>query len=71
MIYTSGSTGRPKGVVVAHGGVVRLFAASQGLFEFGADDVWSWFHSFAFDFSVWELFGALLLAAGWLWCRLR
>ncbi|MEY9894317.1 amino acid adenylation domain-containing protein, partial [Catenulispora sp. MAP5-51] len=60
VIYTSGSTGRPKGVVVDHACAVGLFAASQGLFEFGADDVWSWFHSFAFDFSVWELWGALL-----------
>ncbi|MFC3578531.1 AMP-binding protein, partial [Streptomyces yaanensis] len=39
---------------------VSLFAAARGLFEFGSDDVWSWFHSFAFDFSVWELWGALL-----------
>ncbi|MEY9895808.1 aryl carrier-like protein, partial [Catenulispora sp. MAP5-51] len=46
VIYTSGSTGRPKGVMVDHACAVGLFAASQGLFEFGADDVWSWFHSF-------------------------
>ncbi|WP_185839804.1 non-ribosomal peptide synthetase, partial [Amycolatopsis balhimycina] len=52
VIYTSGSTGRPKGVVVPHRNVVALFAASRGLFGFGAGDVWSWFHSFAFDFSV-------------------
>ncbi|RSM32832.1 hypothetical protein DMA12_49295, partial [Amycolatopsis balhimycina DSM 5908] len=50
----------PKGVVVPHRNVVALFAASRGLFGFGAGDVWSWFHSFAFDFSVWELWGALL-----------
>ncbi|MGW6993497.1 amino acid adenylation domain-containing protein, partial [Streptomyces sp. NPDC054946] len=60
VIYTSGSTGRPKGVVVTHANVVRLFAATGHWFEFGATDVWSWFHSFAFDFSVWELWGALL-----------
>ncbi|WP_307853563.1 non-ribosomal peptide synthetase, partial [Kitasatospora sp. RG8] len=60
VIYTSGSTGRPKGVVVSHRGVTGLFAQSRGLFGFGAGDVWSWFHSFAFDFSVWELWGALL-----------
>ncbi|WP_181799209.1 amino acid adenylation domain-containing protein [Kitasatospora acidiphila] len=61
VIYTSGSTGRPKGVVVAHGSVTGLFAQAGPLFGgFGADDVWSCFHSFAFDFSVWELWGALL-----------
>ncbi|MGI5143743.1 amino acid adenylation domain-containing protein [Streptomyces sp. CA-106110] len=60
VIYTSGSTGRPKGVVVPHHGVVRLFGATRHLFGFGARDVWTWFHSFAFDFSVWELWGALL-----------
>ncbi len=60
VIYTSGSTGRPKGVVVSHGNVVRLFASTRGWFGFGADDVWTLFHSFAFDFSVWELWGALL-----------
>ncbi|MCQ8836706.1 AMP-binding protein, partial [Streptomyces malaysiensis] len=58
VIYTSGSTGRPKGVVVSHGNVVRLFEATDGWFGFGADDVWTLFHSFAFDFSVWELWGA-------------
>jgi amino acid adenylation domain-containing protein len=60
VIYTSGSTGVPKGVLVAHRNVVGLFAGTRELFEFGPDDVWTWFHSFAFDFSVWELWGALL-----------
>ncbi|MFD5090053.1 amino acid adenylation domain-containing protein [Amycolatopsis thailandensis] len=60
VIYTSGSTGTPKGVVVPHRNVVALFAVTKGLFGFGAGDVWSWFHSFAFDFSVWELWGALV-----------
>ncbi|WP_217241543.1 amino acid adenylation domain-containing protein, partial [Streptomyces sp. AC555_RSS877] len=60
VIYTSGSTGRPKGVVVTHRNVTGMFAQTRGLFEFGPQDVWSWFHSFAFDFSVWELWGALL-----------
>ncbi len=60
VIYTSGSTGRPKGVSVSHASVAGLFAATQERFGFGAGDVWSWFHSFAFDFSVWELWGALL-----------
>ncbi len=60
VIYTSGSTGRPKGVVVPHRNVLDLFAATRELFDFRADDVWSMAHSFAFDFSVWELWGPLL-----------
>ncbi|WP_460745720.1 non-ribosomal peptide synthase/polyketide synthase, partial [Nocardia goodfellowii] len=60
VIYTSGSTGRPKGVVVAHRNVVRLFANTDREFGFGPDDVWTLFHSSAFDFSVWELWGALV-----------
>ncbi|MFB7216488.1 amino acid adenylation domain-containing protein, partial [Streptomyces sp. NPDC056255] len=60
VIYTSGSTGRPKGVVVEHGNVMRLMDATDDWFGFGPDDVWTLFHSYAFDFSVWELWGALL-----------
>jgi amino acid adenylation domain-containing protein len=60
VIYTSGSTGRPKGVMVTHHNAWRLLKTTEPLFEFGADDVWSLFHSFAFDFSVWEMWGALL-----------
>ena len=60
VIYTSGSTGRPKGVVIGHGQVLRLFRSTAAWFEPGAEDVWSLFHSPAFDFSVWELWGALL-----------
>ncbi|MFE7593479.1 amino acid adenylation domain-containing protein, partial [Kitasatospora sp. NPDC057512] len=60
VIYTSGSTGRPKGVPVTHRNVVRLFGATDHWFGFGAEDVWTLFHSYAFDFSVWELWGALL-----------
>ena len=60
VIYTSGSTGRPKGVVVCHEHVVRLFTATEHWFHFDGRDVWTLFHSYAFDFSVWELWGALL-----------
>ncbi len=60
VIYTSGSTGRPKGVVVTHANVARLFQATDPWFGFGAQDVWTLFHSYAFDFSVWEIWGALL-----------
>ncbi|WP_405806452.1 amino acid adenylation domain-containing protein [Streptomyces sp. NBC_01187] len=59
VIYTSGSTGRPKGVLVTHHNAVRLFDATRA-FGFGPDDVWTLFHSPAFDFSVWELWGPLL-----------
>lgn len=59
IIYTSGSTGRPKGVMIEHRNVSRLFAACQDWFHFGTGDVWTLFHSFAFDFSVWEIWGAL------------
>ncbi|WP_426090238.1 non-ribosomal peptide synthetase, partial [Janthinobacterium sp. PSPC1-1] len=60
VIYTSGSTGKPKGVMVEHGNVLRLFAASAAHFHFNADDVWTLFHSYGFDFSVWEMWGPLL-----------
>ncbi|WP_272899595.1 non-ribosomal peptide synthetase, partial [Streptomyces sp. CBMAI 2042] len=60
VIYTSGSTGRPKGVVVPHQNVVRLLESTRQWFDFGPEDVWTLFHSYAFDFTVWELWGALL-----------
>ena len=60
VIYTSGSTGRPKGVMVEHRNVARLFTATDDWFGFGPTDTWLLLHSYAFDFSVWELWGALL-----------
>ncbi|MBG1265934.1 non-ribosomal peptide synthase/polyketide synthase [Nostoc sp. WHI] len=59
VIYTSGSTGKPKGVLVNHANVVRLFAATDFWYHFNSQDVWTLFHSYAFDFSVWEIWGAL------------
>jgi amino acid adenylation domain-containing protein len=60
VIYTSGSTGTPKGVLVSHSQVIRLLTATEAWFGFGPDDVWTLFHSVAFDFSVWEIWGSLL-----------
>ncbi|WP_158575931.1 non-ribosomal peptide synthetase [Streptomyces corynorhini] len=60
IIFTSGSTGTPKGVEVTHRNVTRLFAASSEHYDFDENDVWCLFHSYAFDFAVWEMLGALL-----------
>lgn len=60
VIYTSGSTGRPKGCVITHRNVVRLLKNDRCLFDFKDNDVWVIAHSFCFDFSVWEMYGALL-----------
>jgi myxalamid-type nonribosomal peptide synthetase MxaA len=60
VIYTSGSTGKPKGVLIPHSNVLRLFSAATEKYDFNENDIWSFFHSYAFDFSVWEIWGALL-----------
>ncbi|MET8327104.1 amino acid adenylation domain-containing protein [Streptomyces sp. NPDC005181] len=63
VIHTSGSTGRPKGVVVPHANVLALIDATRDDFRLGPGDTWTLFHSSAFDFSVWEIWGALLTGA--------
>jgi amino acid adenylation domain-containing protein len=60
VIYTSGTTGRPKGCLIAHRNVVRLFKNDRHPFAFGGRDTWIMAHSYCFDFSVWEIYGALL-----------
>ena len=60
VIYTSGSSGTPKGVLIEHRHVVRLFEQTNRWFHFSRQDVWMLFHSISFDFSVWEIWGALL-----------
>lgn len=60
VIYTSGSTGKPKGVVVRHCNFMSLLAGTQADFKLSASDTWTLFHSCAFDFSVWEMWGCLL-----------
>ncbi|MCP5003726.1 MAG: amino acid adenylation domain-containing protein, partial [Planctomycetes bacterium] len=60
VIYTSGSTGMPKGCQVTHFNITRLFATTEAWYHFNQQDVWTLFHSYAFDFSVWEIWGALL-----------
>ncbi|MFG6100414.1 amino acid adenylation domain-containing protein [Leptothoe sp. ISB3NOV94-8A] len=59
VIYTSGSTGNPKGVLIPHRNVIRLLRTTQDLYHFNQQDCWTLFHSYAFDFSVWEIWGAL------------
>ncbi len=60
LMYTSGSTGKPKGVMVSHRNVIRLLDQTEQWFHFNSNDVWTMFHSIAFDFSVWEIWGCLL-----------
>jgi len=60
IIFTSGSTGKPKGAIIEHRNVVRLLFNDEFQFDFNSTDIWSLFHSYCFDFSVWEMYGALL-----------
>src|SRR4029079_15515441 len=73
VIYTSDSTGIPNGVPINHGNLKRLFSSTNEFFNFTREDVWTLFHSYAFDFSVWEIWGALIyggkLVVGPYWGR--
>ncbi|WP_256988853.1 AMP-binding protein, partial [Rhodococcus sp. 05-2255-1e] len=60
IIYTSGTTGTPKGVGITQTNVTQTYAASEHAFKHSPDQVWSMFHSYSFDVSVWEMWGALL-----------
>lgn len=60
IIYTSGTTGNPKGVMLEHRNIVSLFVNDEPFYDFNENDVWTMFHSYCFDFSVWEIYGALL-----------
>ena len=71
IIYTSGSTGKPKGVLIPHQNVIRLFDTTTHWFQFDETDVWTLFHSYAFDFSVWELWGLSCTAADLSLFRIR
>lgn len=60
LLYTSGTTGTPKGVMVTHDNLMSLLFNESFQFQFSHTDVWTMFHRYCFDFSVWEMYGALL-----------
>ena len=60
IIYTSGSTGIPNGVEISNFNLLSLLSTCKKKFNFNHMDTWTLFHSYGFDFSVWEIFGCLL-----------
>ncbi|HET7740122.1 MAG TPA: amino acid adenylation domain-containing protein, partial [Mycobacterium sp.] len=58
LIYTSGTTGVPKGVAVSHHNLTHLARSTPQ--QLPVEQVWTQCHSYAFDFSVWEIWAALL-----------
>jgi amino acid adenylation domain-containing protein len=58
IIHTSGSTGKPKGVMVEHRSVVRLVQNTNYIQISDTDNVFA-LSNFAFDGSVFDVFGAL------------
>ncbi len=58
LIYTSGTTGVPKGVAITHHNLAHVAQSTPT--HLPAAQVWTQCHSFAFDFSVWEIWAALL-----------
>ena len=54
---TPGTTGTPKGVAVSHHNLTHV---ASGRAQLPAAQVWTQCHSYAFDFSVWEIWAALL-----------
>ena len=59
VIYTSGTTGKPKGVMIEHRQITSRLLNSFPLFACSVQDTWTLYHSYSFDLSIWEIFGAL------------
>ncbi len=62
-IYTSGSTGEPKGIMTKNSNVVNLFNGTKNIFDLSEKEIWAMYHTYTFDFSTWEIYGALLNGA--------
>jgi D-alanine--poly(phosphoribitol) ligase subunit 1 len=56
IMFTSGSTGIPKGVPMTHENYINFVSNVLEILPFGENEVFSDFHDFAFDISVFYLF---------------